>query len=285
MKKLYSILAVAAMATVANAQIIINEVYSGGGNKGAAFKNDFIELVNIDKETHTLSNATLMYTSSKKEFNNYHSLPSITLEPGQKYLIEMIPESPNTDGKEIIADYQITNITSFKGNKIDNGGFSMATANGKVALVKGIVKITSPNQVEVIDFVGYGDATEFEGSGAAPSLTTKTSAQRVSLTDTNDNKNDFEKKTPTPENKASTLSLTNFTKEKTVFVKNTFVNDNTLSFANGGEVKIFNQNGQVVKSAKIEANSTLDISSLSTGVYIVVGVVNGEKVSQKIIKK
>lgn len=81
------------------------------------------------------------------------------------------------------------------------------------------------------------------------------------------------------------LSVATFAKEKPVFVKNTLVNDNTLSFANGGEVKIFNQNGQVVKSAKVEANSTLDISSLSTGVYIVVGVVNGEKISQKIIKK
>lgn len=284
MKKLYSILAVAAMATVANAQIVINEVYGGGTNKGASFKNDFVELVNIGSSEETLSGASLMYASATGTFNSYHSLPDITLTPGQKYLIEMVPTKPSTEGADIVADYQITNNTSFKDGRVFSGGFSLAATNGKIALVKGNVQITSSTQAEVIDFVGYGSADIFEGNGAAPVLTATTSAQRISLTDTNDNKNDFEKKTPTPENK-STLSLTNFTKEKPVFVKNTLVNDNTLSFANGGEVKIFNQNGQVVKSAKVEANSTLDISSLSTGVYIVVGVVNGEKISQKIIKK
>lgn len=285
MKKLYSILAVAAMTTATNAQIVINEVYGGGGNKGASFKNDFVELVNIGSSEETLSGASLMYASASGTFNSYHSLPDITLAPGQKYLIEMVPSKPSTDGSDIVADYQITKNTSFKDGRVFSGGFSLSANNGKIALVKGNVQITSSTQAEVIDFVGYGSANIFEGSGATPALDAVTSAQRISLTDTNDNKNDFEKKTPTPENKASTLSLTNFTKEKTVFVKNTLVSNGVLNFANGGDVKIFNQNGQVVKSAKVEANSTLDISSLSTGVYIVVGVVNGEKISQKIIKK
>ena len=40
MKKIFTILGVSA-AFFMNAQIVINEVYGGGGNSGATLKNDF----------------------------------------------------------------------------------------------------------------------------------------------------------------------------------------------------------------------------------------------------
>lgn len=45
MKKIYSLLLLLC-AFSARSQVVINEVYGGGGNSGATYKNDFIELYN-----------------------------------------------------------------------------------------------------------------------------------------------------------------------------------------------------------------------------------------------
>ena len=44
-------------------------------------------------------------------------------------------------------------------------------------------------------------------------------------------------------------------------------------------------NGQVVKSASVNENTSLNVADLAKGMYIVTGTVNGKAVSEKIIKK
>lgn len=85
----------------------------------------------------------------------------------------------------------------------------------------------------------------------------------------------------------STLSVGDISKTKNIFLKNTIV-DNTLSFQAKGNasVKVYNANGQLVKSATISAqNANVDVASLPKGNYVVTAELNGEKVSQKVIKK
>lgn len=81
-----------------------------------------------------------------------------------------------------------------------------------------------------------------------------------------------------------TLGTVDFSKDKYSLVKNTSVSDN-LFFAKTADVKIINTAGQVVKEVKATEGSSVNISSLPKGMYIVTGTVNGEAVSQKIIKK
>ena len=83
------------------------------------------------------------------------------------------------------------------------------------------------------------------------------------------------------------MSCNDVLKSKNIALKNTIV-DNTLSFQTKGNatVKVYNANGQLVKSADISvSNSTVDVASLPKGNYVVTSELNGEKVSQKIIKK
>lgn len=76
----------------------------------------------------------------------------------------------------------------------------------------------------------------------------------------------------------------NFT-TKLNFVKNTFVKSDEITFgADVKDVKVYNMYGQVVKSASVKQNGTVDVSGLSKGNYIVTGTVNNEPVSQKILK-
>lgn len=89
----------------------------------------------------------------------------------------------------------------------------------------------------------------------------------------------------TPKN--STLSVGDVIKSKNIFLKNTMV-DNTLSFQTKGNasVKVYNANGQLVKSATISAqNANVNVANLPKGNYVVTAELDGETVSQKILKK
>ena len=89
----------------------------------------------------------------------------------------------------------------------------------------------------------------------------------------------------TPKN--STLSVGDTSKSKNISLKNTMV-DNTLSFQTKGNatVRVYNTNGQLVKSATISAqNANVNVANLPKGNYVVTAELNGETVSQKILKK
>ena len=85
----------------------------------------------------------------------------------------------------------------------------------------------------------------------------------------------------------STLSVNDISKTKNIFLKNTMV-DNTLSFQTKGKasVKVYNANGQLVKTANVSAqNANVNVANLPKGNYVVTAELNGETVSQKILKK
>ncbi|ACU07177.1 hypothetical protein FIC_00722 [Flavobacteriaceae bacterium 3519-10] len=82
----------------------------------------------------------------------------------------------------------------------------------------------------------------------------------------------------------STLAVGDVNATKANLVKNTVV-ANTILFAAKADVQILSMNGQVVKTASVDENTAMDVSSLAKGIYIVAGTVNGKAVSQKIIKK
>ncbi len=290
MKKIFTILGIVSAAASMNAQIVINEVYGGGGGASATYINDFVELINLGTSTATLSNATLQYASATGTFNNYAALPSITLAPGQKYLIEMVPSSANSSGAALpTADFQMVNNTSFSNGTTYQGGFNMAAGSGKVALANGIVQVVTATDSHVIDFVGYGTtANKFEGNGPAPAPDATSSVSRHGV-DTNNNATDFTKTAPpTPQNSSmGSLAVTEINKGKSVanFVKNTFVKNNEITFgADVKDVKVYNMFGQIVKEASVKANGTVNVAELAKGNYIVTGTVNKEAVSQKILK-
>ena len=282
MKKFFTILGLTAIATMSNAQIVISEVYGGGGGGTAVYINDFVELVNLGSSPATLSGANLQYASATGSFNSYAPLPSITLNPGQKFLIEMVPATANTVGAALpTADYQITSNLNIATGVSYSGGFNMSAASGKVALANAISSVTASNGANVVDFIGYGTATMFEGSAAAPLLDATKSATRTAG-DTNNNGVDFSALAPTPQNKAG-LAVSDVNGIKINLVKNSNVN-NTIVFGAKANVQIISANGQVVKTAAVSENTNLDVSSLPKGMYIISADVNGQKVSQKIIK-
>ena len=85
-------------------------------------------------------------------------------------------------------------------------------------------------------------------------------------------------------NTVASLGTSDVAKSKINLVKNTVVKD-VLNFGAKANVQFVNMNGQVVKSVSVENGTSLDVSSLPKGVYVVTGEVNGQSVSQKIVKQ
>lgn len=283
MKKIFTFLGVLSVVAVANAQIVINEVYGGGGNSGATYTHDFVELINKGTQPVTLSGATLQYASAANAFNAYHTLPEITLNPGQTYLIQ---EAKGSGGSTALPtpDFVATTLINFSGTtNSSTDGFSMSSSNLKIVLASNNIQVVSPTDSNVIDFVGVGTANQYEGAGPAPAMTNTTSVSRTNGVDTNDNSVDFKSGTPTPSN-TSMLGVSDSNASKVKFIKNTLVT-NTIEFSAKANVKIYSVNGHVVKTAAVNDGTSLDISALAKGVYVVAGDVDGHSVSQKIIKK
>ncbi len=83
---------------------------------------------------------------------------------------------------------------------------------------------------------------------------------------------------------ANALGVADINTVKGKFVKNTNVQEE-IQFGSKSDVKVYNMNGQVVKSASVSENKNLFVADLQPGMYIVTGSVNGQPVSQKILKK
>lgn len=167
------------------AQVVISEVYGGGGNASATFNRDFVELYNQGGATVSLAGFTLQYASTMGAFNNAVTLAG-SISPGQFYVVALTAAGAN--GASVAADEAFT------------APINLSATAGKVALANSGTTVASPASVNVLDFVGYGTAAnQFEGTGPAPGPTNPTSIQRTNpLVDLNQNATEFQVLTPTP---------------------------------------------------------------------------------------
>ena len=174
---------------VGSTSIVINEVYGGGGNSGATYTNDFVELTNIGSTTVDVSSWSVQYASATGTSYQTTAL-SGQIPPGQTFLVQ---EGPTGTVGGPLPTPDAT------------GSINMSGSAGKVALVSNQTALsctipacdTAPG---VVDYVGYGPtANDSETSPTSPALTSTTSASRnASGTDTDNNTNDFTAGTPTP---------------------------------------------------------------------------------------
>jgi len=238
----------------------------------------------LRNSTATLTGATIQYGSATGAFTQYHTLPTITLNPGQTYLIQ---EGGDGGGLiNLVNPNLIVNVVlNFDGSgPVVGAGLGIGLTSGKVALASNTTQVTGPTASNVLDFVGYGLANQYEGTGAAPSPTILNSITRITG-DTNNNSVDFTIGLPTPQ--GGTLAVTDISANavRPNFIKNTFVKNSEIVFgADVKDVKVYNMMGQVVKTASVRENEPLNVDELQKGNYIVTGTINNEPVSQKILK-
>lgn len=198
-----------AMAADTGTMVVISQVYGGGGNNGATYTNDFIELFNRSAAAVSIGGWSVQYASAAGGGTaastwGVTAIPAgVTLQPGQYYLIQ---ESLGAGGTTPVP-FDLNGIQS-TGN-----GLLLSGTAGKVALVRTAAALTSatPSGADLVDLVGFGSGVSaFEGSVGgtpAPSNTNAVLRKAFGCTDDNDNRNDFAAGLPTPRNMASALHV------------------------------------------------------------------------------
>jgi MYXO-CTERM domain-containing protein len=191
-------------AAVVSTDLVISQVYGGGGNSNAVYTNDFVELVNIGTSTLQMSNYSVQYAGAASDFSStnasyYVDLPSFSLAPGQYFLVALAASNDGGTANPLPTPDA-------------TGTINMSATAGKVALTMQTNKLdgcgnTTPClAANWVDLVGYGNSTsQYEGAGAAPGTSNSTGDLRTACTDTGDNSADFTKVTPVAHNSASTF--------------------------------------------------------------------------------
>lgn len=206
-----SALVSAGPASAATTDLALSRVYGGGGNAGAPFTNDYIEIFNRGSSAQALDGLSLQYTSSTGTGNfgatmtTRTELPSASVPAGGYYLVQ------EAAGTATPASLPTPDL-------IDATPINLSGTAGKVALVTGVdslgcngpagVPCDTAATARIIDLIGFGNANYFEGTAAAPILSNTTDAQRrgAGCTDTNNNAADFEAVAPAPRNSATPLN-------------------------------------------------------------------------------
>jgi predicted extracellular nuclease len=166
--------------------IVVNEVYGGGGNSGATYTNDFIELRNRGTAAVSLDGWSVQYHSGSATGAWQVTQLSGSIAPGAIYLVA---EAAGSGGTQPLPAAQTT------------GTIPMSGTAGTVAVVNGTTALTCSDsaacQAASVDLVGYGTAVINETAPAAGASNTD-SAQRKDAADSDNNAGDFASGAPTP---------------------------------------------------------------------------------------
>ena len=192
----------ASFSAFAQTRLVISQMYGGGGNTGAPFTYDFLELYNPTSAAISLSGLSIQYAAATSASWNSVALPADTVQPGHYYLIQAAAGTTVTGAPlSAVADFVIT-ANGSTGNQLN---FS-ATA-GKVVIARGTTALSTacPDASLYVDLIGFGTTANcFEGAGpaAAPSNTTADIRTNVNV-DSINNLADFTTGAPTPHNSGS----------------------------------------------------------------------------------
>jgi uncharacterized repeat protein (TIGR01451 family) len=191
------LLALSASGAMAQ-QIKISQIYGGGGNAGAPFNRDFVEIFNAGGVGVDITGWSMQYASGTGTTWNKTDLTGAVIPPGGYYLIQMT--LTGTNGEPLPTPDHVVDTA-----------IAMSATVGKVALVSSTSTLAGacPMDTAIVDFVGFGGTANcFEGSDgtAAPSNATAVLRNSDGCTDTNDNFNDFAAGAPLPRNSASPVN-------------------------------------------------------------------------------
>lgn len=188
-------LLIASLTLPVFSQVVISQIYGGGGNSGSYYKNDYMEIFNRGQTAVNINGWSVQYASASGSTWQVTELPDFTLQPGQYFLIQ---QGAGSGGTADLPDPDVI------------GMINMSSTNGKVALSNTLEALTgtNPSGAAVMDLVGFGTANGYEGAAApAPSNTTAIFRSDFGCTDTDNNSADFAAGSPEPRNSGSDLNV------------------------------------------------------------------------------
>src|SRR6478735_3912175 len=188
----------AASANPGGTELVINEVYGAGGNNGALFNADFVELKNPTAAPISLAGKYLHYRAANGNSGGSPVALSGTVPAGSTWLVQM--STVGATGAALPAVDQTA-----------NPAIGMAAAGGQVILATTATVIPNTSAGDfagasgaalgILDMVGATGATSYEKAA-----TTAPASATVSLNrnlDSDDNSADFATAAPSPTKSSS----------------------------------------------------------------------------------
>ncbi|MCW4472876.1 lamin tail domain-containing protein [Xanthomonas sp. H13-6] len=184
------VLCALAFAGHGRAQVVVSQVYGGGGNSGATYKSDFIELHNNGSSPVSLAGWSVQYASATGSSWQVTPLAG-SIAPGGYYLVKQ------ADGAGGSVDLPAPDAS---------GGIAMSGTAGKVALSNGTAALSGTCPSGTVDLVGFGgtaNCAEGDAPTPAPSNTLAVLRKEGGCSDSDNNGADFATGAPTPRNSAA----------------------------------------------------------------------------------
>jgi predicted extracellular nuclease len=155
------------LINVANAaqadHVVISQYFGGGGNAGAPYKNDFIELYNPTDQDVVLDGWSVQYTSTS----------------GTSWQVTTLKGTIKSHGFYLVGQAAGTGVAAELPTPDASGAITMSGTGAKIALFKDkTTPASGAKPADAIDFVGMGSANAFEGTGSTKAPSNSTSAQR-----------------------------------------------------------------------------------------------------------
>jgi predicted extracellular nuclease len=182
--------ALPATANPAGTAPVISQVYGGGGNSGATYTNDFVELYNPTAAAITVTGWSVQYAAAA----------------GTTWQKTDLSGSIPSHGYYLVQEGQGAGGTTPLPTPNATGTIPMSATAGKVVLLNTNTLVTSgtscPSGASLVDLAGFGTTANcFEGTGPTPAPSNTTAVLRnATATDTDNNAADFATGAPNPRN-------------------------------------------------------------------------------------
>ncbi len=164
----------AAVATPAGDNVVINEVYGGGGNSGSVFANDFVELYNPTDADIDVTGWVIDQQSAAGNTGTAHTLAGVV--PAKSTYLVQGAAGNNATGALPTPD--------------ETGTFNFSGTQAVAEL--------RDSDGDVVDLLGWGGASKYETAPAAGTSNSTSVARVTAGVDTDDNSVDFAVGAPTP---------------------------------------------------------------------------------------
>ncbi|XVX18768.1 ExeM/NucH family extracellular endonuclease [Actinomycetota bacterium] len=175
----------ASPAQAASTNVVISEAYGGGGNSGATYTHDFVELYNRSGASVDLTGWKVNYYSAAGNLGNSCTLNSGSIAAGGYFLVQ---QAKGTTGTTALPTPDATCTAAMSGSA---GSIEIRDASGAV-----------------VDLLGYGTATKVETAPAPGTANATSSARKDPKVDTDNNSADFATGAPTPQNSGTPTTPT-----------------------------------------------------------------------------
>jgi len=186
----------AASASTDGTRVVISEVYGAGGNSGALYNRDFVELYNPADAALDLDGLSVQYRSATGISNPSGVVPLSGTIPGKGHFLLGLASGANGVALPATVDQ-------------DNASVNLSGSTGTVFLANQKTVLSAPatgsvtGDGRISDLVGFGTSNTFE-TVVAPAPGTTTSISRTAAgEDTDDNGADLKAGPPSPQNTIS----------------------------------------------------------------------------------